>query len=73
MKTVVYILHNIKYVERWVELFFNIWSSSDSIKKIRKQDRLDDRNVQLYYKRVNIVSINFYRYNATENNKTNCG
>ena len=73
MKTVVSILHNIKYVERWVELFFNIWSSSDSIKKIRKQDRLDDRNVQLYYKRVNIVSINFYRYNATENNTTNCG
>jgi predicted PolB exonuclease-like 3'-5' exonuclease len=37
------------------------------------KDRLDDRNVQLYYKRVNIVSINFYRYNATENNTTNCG
>jgi hypothetical protein len=30
---------------------------------------INDRNVQLFFKRVNVVSINFYRYNATENNR----
>ena len=53
-----------------IRLFFNIWSSWFNQKNNKTRQTchirieiINDRNVQLFYKRVNIVSINFYRKN----------
>lgn len=72
-------LLNIKYVERWLDYFWIFGHVLIESKNKTRQachiriEIINNGNVQLFYKRVKIVLINFTDNNATQNNTTNCG